>query len=82
MIHELKTWPEYFMAIARGYKTFEIRKNDRGFKTGDILWLKKYDPQVGYMGMGLQKRVDYILYGPAFGIEEGYCVMSLKSIEP
>ena len=39
MIHELKTWPQFWPALCDGSKTFELRKNDRGFEVGDILIL-------------------------------------------
>ena len=41
-IHELKIWPQYFDAIASGIKTFEVRKDDRGFAVGDTLVLKEW----------------------------------------
>lgn len=44
-VHSLKTLPVYFAAVLRGDKTFEVRKNDRDFQTGDTLILKEYDPQ-------------------------------------
>lgn len=40
-IHELKTDPQVFDAVAEGRKTFEIRKDDRGFAVGDLLMLRK-----------------------------------------
>lgn len=43
--HVLKTWPEFFRAIVDGKKTFEVRKNDRGFQTGDVLHLREFDPK-------------------------------------
>ena len=41
-IHELKIQPTYFEDVKVGKKTFEIRKNDRGYKEGDILILNEY----------------------------------------
>lgn len=43
-LHSLKTLPVYFAAVLRGDKTFEVRKNDRDFQTGDTLILREYDP--------------------------------------
>lgn len=47
MIHELKIKPQYYEDIKIGIKTFEIRKNDREFKLGDILILNEYDSGAG-----------------------------------
>lgn len=44
MKHELKIWPQYYCRVADGSKTFEVRKNDRGFQPGDTVVLKEYDP--------------------------------------
>lgn len=44
MIHELKCYPEYFEALVSGKKSFEIRKNDRGFQVGDYIALNEYRP--------------------------------------
>ena len=41
MIHELKTLPEYFEAVRKGDKTFELREDDRNFKVGDYLALNE-----------------------------------------
>lgn len=42
--HNLKCWPEFFDAIKRGDKTFELRRNDRGYQRGDVLVLRKFSP--------------------------------------
>lgn len=47
MKHELKIWPQYYQAVADGSKTFEVRKNDRGFQKGDIVELNEWDPEEG-----------------------------------
>lgn len=42
--HELKTWPQYFERLLSGEKTFEVRKDDRGFQAGDLLVLREWSP--------------------------------------
>jgi hypothetical protein len=44
MRHELKCWPPYFERLLDGSKTFEVRKDDRGYQTGDWLVLREWDP--------------------------------------
>ncbi len=60
-----------------GEKEFEIRKNDRGFKLGDNLLLEEYDPQTGYTGRSIQRRIAYIIQGE-FGLPNNICVMQLR----
>jgi hypothetical protein len=44
MKHELKIWPQFYCRVAEGTKTFQIRKNDRAFQSGDIVVFKEWDP--------------------------------------
>lgn len=81
MIHELKTWPQYFESILRGNKTFEVRKNDRRFNVFDVLHLREYDPKTqSFTGREIFKGVSYILFGGDFGVLDGTVVMSIKDI--
>jgi len=81
IIHHLKTWPEYFERIYNGDKAFEVRKTDRDFREGDFLVLKEYDPtNESYSGRQFSAIITFILRGGVFGIQEGYCVMSIKSL--
>lgn len=41
-VHELKTWVAQFKAVVDGRKTFEVRRNDRDYKEGDIVLLREY----------------------------------------
>ena len=41
--HHLKLDKFYWDAVVRGEKPFEVRRDDRGFQRGDILFLHKYD---------------------------------------
>ncbi len=80
MTHDLKCWPQYFDRVASGEKSFELRKNDRDFQVGDYLRLNHYDPDKDqYNDSWFIRRITYILHGPAFGLEEGYCIMSLSN---
>ena len=79
MTHELKTWNEYFEEIFIGNKTFEIRKNDRDFKKGDMLILKEWNPKTeNYTGREIEKNVTYILNGGKFGLEKGFVAMAIQ----
>lgn len=40
--HTLKVEHEYMDALASGEKTFEVRRDDRGFQKGDRLLLCRY----------------------------------------
>lgn len=82
MIHELKTWLGFFQDVDEGTRTFEVRHNDRNFKVGDILHLREFEPISGhYTGREVWRVVTYVMEGGQFGIEEGYCVMSLGEVE-
>ena len=80
MTHELKIPPIYFQAVWDGKKTFEVRKNDRGYKLNDIIVLKEWDV-TKYTGPAVCKRVVYMLTDTIDGIEKGYCVLGLKDYE-
>lgn len=75
--HELKVWPEFFQALWRSHKTFEIRKNDRGYKVGDTLHLREcFDGK--YSGRSILRTVTYVLENAdSFGLAPGYCVLGL-----
>ena len=78
-IHELKTWPKYFIPVWNGHKTFEVRKNDRDFQVGDLLILREWDPETqDYTGWTLKCRVTYILDDPAY-VKEGYVILGIET---
>ena len=45
MIHALKILPEFFKAMAAGTKSFEVRKNDRPYHTGDYVALNEWNSE-------------------------------------
>lgn len=91
-IHELKCWPDFFTAIDQGDKTFELRKNDRGFQAGDVLCLNEWDPnweyspaeprrRDNYTGREMHVRVKYVLSGSRFGLLDGWVAMAIEVVE-
>lgn len=50
LVHSLKLDEEYFSDVASGFNKFEIRKDDRPYEEGDILFLQEYRPNDGYTG--------------------------------
>ena len=77
MRHELKIQPKYFQAVWDDIKRFEIRKNDRDYKVGDVLVLKEWDGEK-YTGSAIVVNVTYIYDGEIGGLEDGYIVMSIE----
>lgn len=86
MTHELKTDPIPFHEAKRGQKTFELRRNDRDFQPGDEIVLRetvysallmREGRPLDYTGEVLRFRAGYILRSPAYGIPEGFCIISL-----
>lgn len=77
--HELKILPQYFQAVWDGTKNFELRKNDRDYKVGDILILREYN-NGEYTGSFLKVIVTYILKDcPEYGLDKEYCILSFRS---
>lgn len=76
-IHTLKILPEYYREVLFGYKTFEIRKNDRDYKVGDRLYLREFDGG-NYTGNVVNKTISYILNGGNYGLEKDYVILAIK----
>jgi hypothetical protein len=81
MKHELKTWPPYFKDVCDGKKTFEYRKDDRGFNVGDTLNLREWNPAIKeYTGKEVLVEVVYKISGEDVGIPREYCIMGIEKI--
>lgn len=75
-VHELKLAAMYFKDVATGKKCFELRKNDRGFKTGDALRLNEY-ADGKETGRHIEADIVYMLEDYN-GLQEGYCILGIK----
>jgi hypothetical protein len=72
--HNLKILPEYFQAIAKGIKTFEIRKNDRNYQIGDQITLMEHNGR-NYTGREIIGSITYIT---DYEQKEGYIVFGFR----
>lgn len=81
-IHTLKILPQYYDDVAEYRKAFELRKDDRDFKVGEVLILREYDPEESeFTGRAMVRNIGYILRNcPEYGLAEGYCILGLIHI--
>ena len=81
--HDLKCWPEFFDAALTGDKPFELRRDDRGFREGDTLLIREWEPETkDHTGRECRKRVTYALRDASgFGLEEGFVIMGLRDVQ-
>lgn len=73
-VHQIRLAKSYFDDVANGIKTFELRKNDRGYKKGDILEMMEFADGKN-TGRTVRVLVTYIIEDYT-GIEDGYCIMA------
>lgn len=82
-IHKLKLNAKYYEDSERGIKTFEIRKNDRDYKIGDVLELREYIEDIRglgcYTGNVHWKIITYILDDDLY-LAPGYVCLGLSPI--
>lgn len=85
--HELKIDPKSFQAVWDGFKTCELRFNDRDFKVEDIVWLRetahsaeemKLGAPLQYTGREDKHMITHILKGPILGLMDGWVILSFE----
>lgn len=74
--HELKIAMQYMIEVENGAKTFEIRKDDRGFQEFDTLELRCWD-EGRYIGRTAVCLVTYVLRD-FVGLKKGYVALGIK----
>lgn len=78
MIYCLKTFTNYFQAVADGTKTFEVRQeDDKSFSVGDTLILQEIDMLGNYTGSEVTRVVTFCLRERTY-VPEGYVILGLK----
>lgn len=82
-VHHIKIQQEFADAIISGEKTFEVRKNDRGYQKGDLIRFHVVDegypitsPITSHLLNDKTYEITYVLSG--WGLREGYVALAIK----
>ena len=75
-VHQIRIGSSFFDDVCSGKKSFELRKNDRGYKQGDILEMMEFT-NGRYTGRSVKVLVTYMLEDFT-GLKEDYCIMAIK----
>ena len=79
--HILKIVPIYFEAVRQGFKTFEVRFNDRYYKVGDYVHFVNIDGKEFETQENNLFKITYVLEGVAeYGLKDGFCIFSLMRV--
>ena len=83
--HHLKLRIEFCDDVVSGVKSFEIRKNDRGFQRGDRIVFQAVERdginvyECPHEINNLIFEITYMLNG--YGLENGYLALAIKNVE-
>lgn len=79
--HEIKTEKQYFERVMSSEKTFEIRRDDRGYQTGDVVVMNEVDRRnsatLRETGRSVRVRIKYVSH---YQQKEGWCVWGFEML--
>lgn len=78
-VHSIKLASNYYDDVATGKKTFELRKNDRGYREGHKLELLEF-AEGRHTGRVIKADITYMLEDYT-GLEDGYCILGIRVTE-
>lgn len=78
-VHDVKLGTTFFDDVKTGRKTFELRKNDRGYKEGDTIVMHERKDGTT-TGRTIEKKIVYMLEDFT-GLEDGYCILGLGEVK-
>lgn len=85
MLHRIKLSEDFAEAVLNGDKSFEIRKNDRGYQKGDTVVfqvVERDNPVFEIASSPLNGRlfeITYVISG--WGLQDGYVVFGIRRLE-
>ena len=81
-IHQVKIAPEYLLAVVTGQKKAELRKNDRSYKSGDILSLCEWK-HGKFTGKEWAAVITHVLpVNEVITGVDGWVVLSIRTMTP
>ena len=89
MLHTLKVKKEYADEIIWGNKTFELRKNDRNYRQGDIVEFVVIDTDeegrivapLDHPILRKHYEITYVLdRAPQYGLEPRFCIFGIRDL--
>lgn len=78
-VYQIRMGTSLFEEVISCERTFELRKNDKNYKKGDILEMMEFKDG-RYTGRTVRVLVTYILT-EFTGLADGYCIMQIKLME-
>ena len=75
--HDLKINYEFAKLHFEGRKDWEIRKNDRDFKVGDLIKFNIVE-FASSTGWSYTRKITHVYKEAEYGLEEGYAILSLS----
>lgn len=83
--HKLKCSREQFQQVWLGFKTFEIRKNDRNYLKGDLITLLEWSPgdidpfHPAFEGRSMDFVIGHFVQGE-YGLPKNICVFQIHPV--
>lgn len=74
--HTLRIRSEFYQAVARGTRTFELRRDDKDYQAGDRIVLMEFEDD-RFTGNKMKKTITYKL-ADCEGLEPGYCILAIQ----
>lgn len=78
-VHQIRCAAMFFEDKLKGIKAFELRKNDRNYKVGDIIEEMEFKDGRN-TGRAIREEIIYMLEDYT-GLEEGYCILGTRILK-
>ena len=92
-VHRVKSAPNPFRDVWDGRKSYEVRVDDRGYRTGDEMRLCEWTSPLaaaesgstadlsGYTGREIRVEIVHKTPGGRWGLPHGLCVLGIRVLE-